>query len=139
MKFSQMVKAETEVTHLIADMAPRYWEDAQVNGVDENDEAPTIPLRDGDAWKLKIDLETGQIAGWPQGTTAETHYKVCDAGIYSLIDANGVVVAKNAGYVPEMLSSDAEGFGDYVILNIDKNGYIHGWKANFDYFIRCAQ
>jgi transcriptional regulator with PAS, ATPase and Fis domain len=34
-------------------------------------------------------LATGRVLDWPKGTTAEVHYKVCDAGCYWLEDANG--------------------------------------------------
>ena len=136
MKFKRLVEVETEVTHLLADMGVRYWEDASVNGNDEDDENPTIPLRICGGWKLKIDLATGQICGWPGGVTAETHYKVCDAGVYSLLDADGAVVASRDGYVPSMLAPNGHGHGDYVILKIDGAGVIEGWKADLSYFNR---
>ena len=134
MKFKQMVEVEAEVTHLIAEMGVRYWEDAEVNGEPEDDENTTIPLRDGDVWRLKIDLATGKIDGWPDGVTAQTYYKVCDDGVYSLIGSDGDEIAKTDGYVPSMLAPNGEGYGDYVILDIGPDGVISGWKADLSYF-----
>jgi hypothetical protein len=128
------VKTTVNVTHLIADMGVRYWEDAEVNGVPENDDDPQIPLKDGDSWKIKIDLQTGEIEGWPSGITASTHYKVCDAGVYSLLSESGDVVALRDGYVPDMLCPKDEGYGDYVIMDINESGVIQGWSADLSYF-----
>lgn len=136
MKFKRLVEVETEVTHLLADMGVRYWEDASVNGSDEDDENPTIPLRSGDRWRLTIDLATGQICNWPGGFAAETYYKVCDDGVYSLLADDGSVVASRGGYVPSMLAPNGHGYGDYVILKIDGAGVIEGWKADLSYFSR---
>ena len=136
MKFKRMIEVETEVTHFVADMGVRYWEDAIVNGQKEDDKNPTIPLRDGERWRLKIDLSTGTIDGWPEGVTAQTHYKVCDDGIYSLIGSDGAEVAKKDGYVPDMLSPNGRGYGDYVILDIGPDGVIAGWEADLSYFNR---
>ena len=64
----------------------RYWEDAHVNGMLEDDDNPTIPCRDGKGnWSPLIDLDTGKIIDWPPGNTASTHYKVCDEGRYALL------------------------------------------------------
>ena len=136
MKFKRMIEVETEVTHLVADMGVRYWEDAIVNGEEDDDENPTIPLRDGERWRLKIDLSTGKIDGWPEGVTAQTHYKVCDDGVYSLIGGDGAEVVKKDGYVPDMLAPQDDGYGDYVILDIGQDGVISGWKADLSYFNR---
>ena len=134
-KFTVTKTVEVPVLKLRADMGVRYWEDANVNGVDETDEDPKIPLRNGDRWVLTIDLATGQIEQWPEGFTASTHYKVCDDGEYSLIGENGeIVIKRDDGYVPCMLSPSGEGFGDYVIMDIEQNGRIAQWKADLSYF-----
>ena len=133
MKFERIVKHQVDVKYLRADMGVRYWEDASVNGVDEGDD-PTVPLAAGDSWRLDIELETGKVMNWPAGVTASTHYKVCDAGIYQLLDAQAVKVAEKDGYVPSMLAPCGEGYGDYVILTIDGDGIIKDWKADLSYF-----
>ncbi len=128
------VSKDIPVKYLLADMDVRYWEDAKVNGVEDDNDNPKMPLKSGDAWIIRVDLETGQIADWPQGTTAETHYKICDAGIYSVLDAQMNEVAKIDGYVPSMLSPKDSGYGDYAIMDIDQNGFIQNFKADLSCF-----
>jgi len=121
------------VKYLHAQCGVRYWEDATVNGVADAD-GTLIPCRVGDCWCPVIDLDTGKIEGWPEGTTARIHYKVCDVGIYTLLNANREKVASADGYVPEMLSPAGLSYGDYVIMNIGPNGEIENWKARLDQF-----
>lgn len=128
MKFKRMVEVESDVTHLLAEMGVRYWEDATVNGEDETDESPTMPFSKNGIWRIKIDLASGAIADWPSGVTAETHYKVCDDGVYSLLDGE-TLIQKKDGYVPSML-----GGGDYVELSIGADGVIANWHADLEYF-----
>lgn len=121
------------VDRLRAECGVRYWEDATVNGVtDENGDL--IPLRMGDCWSPTIMLETGRILDWPEGTTASLHYKICDAGIYSLLSPAGEIVATKDGYVPSMMSPAGSGYGDYVIMKIGSDGVIADWKADLSYF-----
>lgn len=133
MKFTRTVIEEVEVTHLVADMGVRYWEDGVVNGEPEDDDNPKMPFATKDGWKLVIALDTGAIVGWPKGVTAETHYKVCDAGVYTLMNGTEIVVRKD-GYVPDMLAPMGEGYSDYVILGIGADGIIDDWKADLAYF-----
>lgn len=111
----------------------RYWEDAIVNGVEDTD-GKLIPLRTGDLWQPVIDLHTGAVKNWPAGTTAAIHYKVCDQGEYWLQDQAGQRVAKwSSHYVPDdILCPTAQGFGDYIILEIDGDGKIDGWRPSID-------
>ena len=73
---------------------------------------------------------TGAIVGWPPGLTARIHYKVCDCGEYWLGDAAGNRIAKWAGdYVPSrFLCHGGEGYGDYIILTINGDGAIDGYR-----------
>jgi hypothetical protein len=107
----------------------RYWEDATVNGVD--DDGSRIPFRDGDAWCPVIRLADGVVMDWPQGMTAQIHYKVCDQGEYWLLDANRKQVAKWHGdYVPDdYLCHGDDGYGDYIIFSVGAEGAIVGWEA----------
>jgi len=123
-------KEEVEVTHLLAECSVRYWEDATVNGV-EGDEDCKIPGRVGDMWVIRIEISTGKITCWEQGVTADVHFKVCDEGVYSLIGDDGVAASKD-GYVPSVLCPKENGYGDYVIMSIDENGFIDGWDDNPD-------
>jgi hypothetical protein len=133
MKFEVKTTTEVDVKFLKADCGVRYWEDATVNGVQDGD-GELIPCRQGDGWAPLIDLETGKVEDWPEGTKADIHYKVCDAGIYSLLDADRNVVASFDGYVPSMMSPGGSGYGDYVIMTIGEDGVIEGWEADLDDF-----
>lgn len=111
-------------THILVAAGVRYWEDAEVNGV-EDTEGTLIPGRCGDIWEASINLEDGRFENWPAGTTADIHYKVCDAGEYWLLDANGNRVAYREGYVPtSFLCHGDNGYGDYIILKVGGDGKI---------------
>lgn len=114
---------------LIVEAGVRYWEDATVNG-QEDTEGTLIPCRSGELWKPIIELATGKIRDWPQGTTADIHYKVCDAGEYWLADAAGKLLRKYKGhYVPDhLLCVGDRGYGDYIIFNVGPDGVIEGWR-----------
>jgi hypothetical protein len=114
-EFTQVISKE--VKFLKAECGVRYWEDADVNDVEDTD-GKLIPLRVNNDWCPTIDLDTGTIQNWPAGTTARVHYKVCDAGKYELLDADGVVVRSIDGYVPDIMSPGDSGYGDYVIMTI---------------------
>lgn len=131
---TRKVEVTKPVKYLVANCGVRYWEDGKVNGIQDNDESPNMPLKEGDYWSVKIDLETGNILDWPKGTVAETHYKVCDAGIYSLLNNEHEIVAEIEGYVPNMMCPEGNGYGDYVIMKIDEDGKIANWKVDFAEF-----
>lgn len=123
----------------------RYWEDATVNGVVDT-LGTLIPCRDaapndehgGGNWCPTIDLDSGRIEAWPEGTTASVHYKVCDDGDYELLDADRKVVKAIDGYVPSLMCPDGEGYGDYIIMHIDGGGMIADWHADLSEFERAA-
>jgi len=134
MDFTMNVPTTVNVTKLYCVMGVRYWEDATVNGKPEDEDGPKMPFAVGDTWAINIDLETGKIDNWPGGVTARTHYKVCDAGAYSLIREDGRVAASRDGYVPSMLAPNGGGYGDYVILDIGPDGTIASFRADLSYF-----
>jgi len=107
----------------------RYWQDADVNG-QEDIHGKLIPFRNGAYWMPVINLELGTIENWPVGMTASIHYKVCDDGEYWLLDENKIRLAKwKDHYVPEaFLCFGDDGFGDYIIFNVDAAGKILGFK-----------
>jgi hypothetical protein len=127
MKINITTPKTIEVIKLRAVMDVRYWEDGTVNDV-EDAEGNLIPCRVGDAWDITIDIATGVIEGWPEGTTADVHYKVCDAGQYSLIGPNGEIYGPFDRYVPAALAPNGDGYGDYVIMNINRRGAIAEWN-----------
>lgn len=124
---------EVAVNFLQAECGVRYWEDATVNGIADED-GNLIPLRKGEAWCPTIDLATGVIENWPEGVTASVHYKVCDAGRYALLDADRKEVRAIADYVPRIMSPASNGYGDYVIMSIGEDGKIEGWKIDLAAF-----
>ena len=123
-----------KVKYFQADAGVRYWEDAAVNGV-EDEEGDLIPCREGDYWKPKIELESGQIVNWTKGTTADIHYKVCDDGKYSLLDELGNEIVKKECYVPDIICPVGKGFGDYIIMHVDENGFIANWNPDLTKFL----
>lgn len=108
----------------------RYWEDATVNGM-EDTHGDLIPFRKSDLWEPVIDLELGVIVDWPDGVTADIHYKVCDAGEYWLLDEFKNVTGKWSGeYVPNrFLCHGDNGYGDYIIMKVGADGKIDKYAA----------
>lgn len=130
-KMSTTIKTEkeVEVKFIHVEAGVRYWEDATVNGVDD-ELGELIPCRDGDYWKPVIDINTGQIQNWVHGTVAHIHYKVCDDGKYSLVDENGQTIKIIEGYVPAIMRPNSEGCGDCIMMDIDENGFIQHWNPD---------
>lgn len=114
------------VKYLKVSAEVRYWEDATVNGVQDS-EGDLIPCRVGDCWSPLIDLDTGIIKDWPANTIADIHYKVCDAGEYTLLADDLAEVKSIEGYVPDVMCPQDDGYGDYIIMHIGPDGAI----ANF--------
>lgn len=127
-----------EVAYLRAECEVRYWDDASVNGVTDDADRPSIPFAVNDTWCPVISLDTGVIVDWPQGTTASVHYKVCDAGRYSLLDPLKSTVLTIDGYVPRIMSPKANGYGDYVIMDIGADGAIANWRVDLEAFLKSG-
>ena len=119
-----------QATYLEVCAQVRYWEDATVNGAEDTD-GTLIPARVNESWRPVIRLADGLVMDWPQGTTADIHYKVCDAGEYWLLDDERKRVAKWAGfYVPgDFLCHGDKGYGDYIIFKVDGAGQIGKWST----------
>ena len=135
MKTTIQVKKEVDIRTLKVFANVRYWENASVNGVSDDDGA-LIPFRVHDLWCPIIDIDSGTVKDWPEGTVAKIHYKVCDQGTYRLEDENGNdVLAIEDDYVPSIMCPKENGYGDYIIMDIDENGKIQKWKADFSDFL----
>jgi hypothetical protein len=128
MKVKIKVEQEVEIKYLQAKAEVRYWEDATIDGVEDEDGTLT-PCRDGDLWCPLIDIDTGKITNWKEGVEADIHFKVCDAGTYQLLDENKKVILEKEGYVPDIMCPEGAGYGDYIIMKIDKDGIIANWDA----------
>ena len=131
MKVQAQITHEFDVAAIKVSAQVRYWEDAYVDAAEDAD-GLLIPLRRGDCWVPIIDIDTGRIRGWPEGRVAEINYKVCDAGTYTLLDAEGRTLATRDGYVPDLLSPCGSGYGDYIIMKIGADGVIADWDAEID-------
>ena len=128
MKAKVKVEKEVEIKTMQVSAGVRYWEDASVDGVDD-EQGDLIPCRDGDSWTPIINVDSGKILNWTQGVTAEVHYKVCDQCSWELLDASGnVIKSVKDEYVPDTLCPKEEGYGDYIIMDVDANGMIANWK-----------
>ena len=110
-------------THLTVECCPRYWEDAHINGVSDED-GSQVPFRNGQLWQPVIELATGKIVDWPQGMTASISYKVCDQGLYFLGTLEKPKLFRygdheDSSYVPDdFLCHGDRGYGDYIILDV---------------------
>lgn len=132
MKIQIKIETEVEAKFLSVKAGARYWEDTSVNGV-EDVKGDLIPCRKGDYWCPIIEIDTGKITNWKDGVTAIVHYKVCDDGKYTIHDSEGDhLYVISTDYVPGIMCPKEEGFGDYIIMDIDENGMIKDWVANTD-------
>lgn len=148
MKIEIKKVVELEAKYLKVDAGVRYWEDTSVNGVDDTDcdeteDSPTIPCAEfiGDQnsalsgkdwrWRPIIDIETGQIINWEEGTVAHVHYKVCDDFSCEILDKESNPICSYDGYVPDIMCPSDDGFGDYIIMSINEEGFIDGWKSAY--------
>jgi len=122
-----------KAVYLHASCGVRYWEDATVNGVEDED-GTLIPGRVGDYWEATINLDEGSILNWPEGIVADIHYKVCDDGIYILKDSEGKTLFEYEGCVPSILCPTQTGYGDYVIMHVNADGTIDGWRRDLSEF-----
>ena len=113
---------EVNITHVLVNLPVRY---------DEEDIPNDFPLREGDMWNAKIEIDTGKIEGWPLGRTGEFYMKVVDGGTYRLLDDKGAVVAAiEQDYVPHGVIPGE--YGDYVDFKIDAGGVIANWPKRPD-------
>ncbi len=134
---------EIDIKYLKLEVFPRYWEDSEVNGSPDIDfyetrgeGTPKMPCAEKTlyrsdfhkdfykwCWTPIINVETGQIINWTEGTTANIHYKVCDEGTYILLDENKNEIKKIESYVPDCIGE----YGDYIVMNIDEKGFINNF------------
>jgi hypothetical protein len=135
MKTTVKIEKEVEIKTLEVAANVRYWEDAKINGV-EDENGDLTPCRKGDLWCPVIDVDTGIIKDWPNGIRAKIHFKVCDDGSYYLKDGKGnTILSIEENYVPSILCPKEIGFGDYIIMDILENGQIEGWDADISDFV----
>lgn len=145
MEFTILKPTKVNVRYILAEIQPRYLEDTTFmidgNEVEDDESNPRIAgittEFDHDEFdcedyliRWKIDVNTGQIMDW-NGLDAHIHYKVCDQGKYSMLDDDGNKIAGGyfGSYVPDMFDIDDDGYGDYIIMHVNKDGFIQNWKC----------
>ena len=151
MKATISLPHEVDFKYLRATMGVRYWVDcdySEDNGAtwcgdfDDTDEEseriksiiPCVVRKninggEDSYWELIIDLDEGKVINWPKGFCIETHFKVCDDGEYVFLDENmneliNITKQYDQYYVPDFLSLEDDGYGDYVYIDIDGDGKI---------------
>lgn len=122
MKATIKLPTEVEITHVRIAAAVNY----------EEEEIPNdFPGRRGEMWHAVINVDTGEIAGWPQGRGERMHLTVKDSGSYYLMDSSGKEVSSiEANYVPHGLVPGD--YGDVILLHIDETGRITNWPKRPD-------
>ena len=136
------IEKEFDIVTAECQVFARYWEDSEVDGVADDTREPKMPCvrllklspdhRVQMAWCPVIDLDRGCIVNWPVGCVAKIHYKSCDENRVVLRDRHGEVIKEYNGYVPDILDPHREGDGDYVVMEIDSNGYIADFDNDID-------
>lgn len=151
MKISRKKVVEEDVKYLYAHLHDDWWDGAEISrdgaefeDVDEDGSqisdmlkpfnAPTNIerfknfVKDDNIFSMKINVDTGEVVGWPKGTIMNIYWKIVDEGLYQYLDENDNIIFEYDGYVPNELAIEEEGYGDYVILNIDADGKIEHWN-----------
>lgn len=119
-----------EIKTIEVSVGVRYWEDFMING-ESSVEGENVPCRKNGLWCPIIDAETGEVYNWTKGMTASVHVKVCDqfSAIFYNSDGKPVVTIEDE-YVPDFMAIDDNGYGDYIIMEVDANGFIKNWEFN---------
>lgn len=128
-EIEQTIKIDVKYIEVFAHA--RYWEDSTVDGVEDTD-GKLIPCKYQSIWNPIIEIETGKIINWEIGKTASIHYKVCDCGEYKIQDRYQDNKLSYEGYVPRFMCPKENGYGDYIIMDIYKDGVIKDWAFNAD-------
>lgn len=152
MKVKCKIVTEVEIPYVKCYLFARYWEDADVslNGSEfesVNEDGSNMPqsmfldyspeitsykgFKDDKCFYMKINPETGQIENWEKGYAMHIHWKVVDQGVYRYYDdKDNIIKNLDCEYVPDYLAIEDSGYGDYVIMNVDENGFINNWNKN---------
>ena len=85
--------------------------------------------------EVTVDLKYRRVLNWDE----EKGYihmwaKLCDSGIYTLLDKEKRPLYQKKGYVPNALIPPYErGFGDYMSLAIRPDGSLPEWRKELDF------
>lgn len=136
MKIIKIVEEEVNIKYLKCHVYPRYLEDAYVDFNQDEPDEPMMPCITKDengiySWNPMIDVDNGKIINWNCGVSASMNYKVCDEGDYELFDENFKIIdGIYSVYVPNVMCPNSNGFGDYIDMTIDSNGFIKNWDRS---------
>ena len=118
---------EITITHIKIRLPVNYGEEDIPND---------FPLRSGDVWEARVNIDTGKIENWPDDPRfreCSLDMKVCDGGTYVLYSYFGdywdEIAKQEQEYVPHGVIPGE--YGDYVELHI-KNGVITNWPEKPD-------
>ncbi len=128
MKTKRLIEQVIDVATIFIEVPVRY---------EEEDIPNDFPLRAGDMWRATIDIDTGEVVGWPKGKSGRLSMNVCDEGIYALYDRDGKFLVRRKGdYVPHGVVPGE--YGDYIQLEINEHGIVTNWpkQPNFDAFFK---
>ena len=138
MKLVIFEPVEYDVETLAVEVSDPDWADFAIDGItfnEDNGMGHPWAWFDGDDTtepaylSFKINVDTGLVFPWKLGTTAQITAKVCDGGIYEMLTKNGETVKRFTDcYVPAILDTLGDGYGDYIQLKIDNYGKIQDWK-----------
>ena len=138
---------EMNIKYLVATMGIPYYLDCEYStdngktwidnydGSEENTETvksllPGTFTRNNELyWQIVIDIDNGKVLDWPKDLCIRTGFKICDEGEYVFTDENDKEIVNitkeyDQCYVPDFLSLEDNGYGDYVYININGNGSI---------------
>lgn len=137
MKTKIKIEKEVDLIHLVVKAEVRYWEDSEINGESDTENGDNVPCKFGNIWTPHIEIDSGRILNWNKGTKAEIHYKVADCCGWYIVGNDGeTALSAEDGYVPDTLCPKESGYGDYIIMDIDEDGFIQDWKFNIDDFMK---
>ena len=100
----------------------------------DEDFVPPMLNAEDQLLEFLIDLKERKVVGWNyEDGYLRLWAKVCDAGTYTLMDAEKKPLCQVCGYVPNKLIPPLEkGFGDYIELAIEADGTVNGWPTTPD-------
>lgn len=153
MKALIKVKKEFDIRYLKVEAHITHWQTSCINGkpdidIDEHkNKKPKMPFSSFEEvgfnkhewlWKPIIDVDKGIILNWPSDIEADIHYKVCDGGMYTLFDGDFCRILQAESYVPKCLYPKDNGYGDYIIMHVNRDGSIDDFnftESDVDYII----
>jgi hypothetical protein len=121
MKVKAYTLTEIEVRSVIIDIyVGCIWETVPRTNIHD------IPLVVDDRWRIRVNVDSGQICGWPENSAIKIEANVRDSGKYFLIDNEGEVIESLIEEpVPNQLIPGGD--GDYIDLDIGDDGVIKNW------------